>query len=237
MTGRFGDFAINRLFTNTFSCVSVRFLSSTSLLCLALEASPPPFHDPCRLACRVFLRSHHRSRSFLRSDSLVHVLLVPLWDLMHHLRFSSAEFCKSSYTSRTHYSIICSDKVFVCEVALSQPHAGFPSVFQLWCWISRSLSDLWKICKNCFSKLHQFSTVRSAHGTIEWDCTSLPRKRGMSHAACRTIHLISALSADGLSCVCVLALLPALFALVPATVSDSFRLLHCFDVTVWEKFE
>ena len=25
MRGRFGDFAINRLFTNTFSCVSMRF--------------------------------------------------------------------------------------------------------------------------------------------------------------------------------------------------------------------
>ena len=36
---------------------------------------------------------------------------------------------------------------------------------------------------------------------------------------------------------CVLAWLPALFALVPATVSDSFRHLHCFDVTVWENFK
>ena len=24
------------------------------------------------------------------------------------------------------------------------------------------------MCKNCFSKLHQFSTIRSSHGTIEW---------------------------------------------------------------------
>ena len=59
----------------------------------------------------------------------------------------------------------------------------------------------------------------------------------MSHAAFRTTHLINALSADGLYFVRVLALLPALFALVPVTVSDSFRLLHCFDVIVWENFE
>ena len=68
-----------------FRYLTILGLSSTSLLCLALEASLPPFHDPRRLACRVFLRPHHRSRSLLRSDSLVHVLLVPLWDLPHHL--------------------------------------------------------------------------------------------------------------------------------------------------------
>ena len=145
--------------------------------------------------------------------------------------------CESSYTSRIRNSIICSDKMFIREVAFSQPHAGFPSVCQLWCWISGSLSHLWKMCKNCFSKLHQFSTIRSAHGTIEWGLCLTTSERGMSHAACRTIHLISALSADGLYCGCVLALLPTLFAPVPATVSDSFRLLHCFDVTVWENFE
>ena len=54
--------------------------------------------------------------------------------------------------------------------------ARFPSVCQLWCWISRSLSDLWKMCKNCFSKLHQFSTTRSAHGTREW---GLPHHLGI----------------------------------------------------------
>ena len=62
-----------------FLCASLLGLSSTSLLCLALEASPPPC-DPRRP-----VSSHHRSRSFLRSDSLVHVLLVPLWNLMHSL--------------------------------------------------------------------------------------------------------------------------------------------------------
>ena len=39
--------------------------------------------------CQVFLRTHHCSLSLLRSDSLVHVLLVPLWDLLHHLLSST----------------------------------------------------------------------------------------------------------------------------------------------------
>ena len=85
------------------------------------------------------------------------------------LRFSSDQLFPASRRTLRAYTIICSDKVFVCEVALSQPHAGFPSVCQLWCWISRSLSDLWKVRKNCFSKLHQFYTVRPRHdrmGTV-----------------------------------------------------------------------
>ena len=63
MIGRFGDLAINRLFTNTFSCVSVRFSPRLELDVATVSGSgsvSPPFHDPRRLACRVFLRSHHR---------------------------------------------------------------------------------------------------------------------------------------------------------------------------------
>ena len=75
MIGRFGDFTINCLFTNTFSCVSVRTVSGSGGVSL-------PFHDPRRLACQVFLCAHHRSRSLLRSDSIVHVLLVSLQDLL-----------------------------------------------------------------------------------------------------------------------------------------------------------
>ena len=160
--GRFGDFAINRLFRNTFSCLSVRFSPRLELDVAAVSGSgsvSPPFHDPRRLASRVFLRSHHRSRSLLRSD-----------------------------TSRIHYSIICSDKVFVCVVALSQLHAGFPSVCQLWCWISRSLSS-WKMCKNC--------------------------SVGQSISSVRCLQMVCI--------VCVLALLPTLFAPVPGTVADSCR--------------
>ena len=134
-----------------FLCVSLLGLSSTSLLCLALEASPPPFHDPRRRACRVFHRSHHRSRSLLRSDFLIHVLLAPLWDLMHHLLSSTS----ASVGSRR------------------LPHAGPTLVLD-------------------FQILFL---------PLAWHDNSLPQKRGMSHAACRTIHLVSASSADGMYCV------------------------------------
>ena len=119
----------------------------------------PPFHDPRRLACRVFLRSHPHSRSLLRSDFL---LFMHFWyhtgiccsicchrpwllrgrRLLWVILFWPTVLCKSSYTSLIHYSIICSDKVFVCEVALFPVTRWFPSVCQLWCWISRSFSAL-----------------------------------------------------------------------------------------------
>ena len=75
MIGRFGDLAISRLFTNTFSCVSVRF-SPRLELDVAVVSGSGPCHDPHRLACWVILRPHHRSRSLLHPGSRVHVLLV-----------------------------------------------------------------------------------------------------------------------------------------------------------------
>ena len=239
-----------------FLCVSLLGLSSTSLLCLALEAFPTPFHDPRRLACRVFLRSHHRSLvCFFVRILFVYVLLVPLWDLLHHLLSSTSASVESSTTALR----FSSDQLFSASrrtlraytspssvrTKCSSARSLFPNhtpdfhlSANIRCWISRSLSDLWKMCKNCFSKLHQVSTIRSAHGTLECglylttsETKDEPRcmSDNPSHqcVVCRWSVL----------CVCVLALLPTLFALVPATVSDSFRLLHCFDVTLWENFE
>ena len=92
MIGRCVDFVISRLFTNTFSCVSVRFSPRLELdvavVCPAPEASLLPCHDSRRLACRVISRPHHRCRSLPHPGSRVHVLLVLLGDLLHH-RLSS----------------------------------------------------------------------------------------------------------------------------------------------------
>ena len=67
------------------------------------------------------------------------------------------------------------------------------------------------------------------------DCTS-PRKRCLSHTACRTIRLIKTLSADGLYrvCSCIAAII---IRTCPCSCFRFFRLLHCFDVTVCENFE
>ena len=135
MVGRFGDLAINRLFTNTFSCVSVRFSPR-----LELDVA-----SSVRTRC-----------SSVRS-------LFP------------------------------------------QPHAGFPSVCQFWCWISRSFSYLWKMCKNCFSKLHQFSTIRSSHGTIEWRLY-LTTSETRNEPRCMSGQSISSVRCLQMVCIsCVLA--------------------------------
>ena len=162
-----------------FLCVSLLGLSSTSLLCLALQVSLPPFHDPCRLSCQVFLRTHHRSRSLLRSDSLFQctsgitlesVASSVVIDLgfcgvsTTLMRFSSDQLFSASRRTLRAYTAPSSVRTRCSSVrSLFPSHTlEFPSVCELCCWISRSLSDLWKMCKNCFSKLH------SAHGTIEW---------------------------------------------------------------------
>ena len=91
MIGRFvisSSAVFSRTHSLVFLCASLFGLSSTSQLCRAPEASPPPCHDPRRLACSVIPRPHHRCRSLSHPGSRVHVLLVLLGDLLHH-RLSS----------------------------------------------------------------------------------------------------------------------------------------------------
>ena len=92
--GRFGDLAINRLFTNTFSCVSVRFSPRLELDVAAVSGSGRRLLHHFMILV-VWLVGYFSaviivSRSLLRLNSLVHVLLVPLWDLMHHLLSSTS---------------------------------------------------------------------------------------------------------------------------------------------------
>ena len=76
---------------------------------------------------------------------------------------------ESSYTARIHNSFVSSDKVFVSEVALAQPHSGIPSVSQLRCRIPRSFSHPWKVSKHRFDELQQLSAIQTTHGSIEWE--------------------------------------------------------------------
>ena len=117
--------------------------------------------------------------------------------------FSASRRTLRAYTTPSSVRTKCSS----VRVALTQPHAGFPSVCQFWCGISRSLSDLWKTCKNCFSKLHQCSSIQSAHGTIEWGL-HITVVQSISSRRCRRMVCFA----------CTLALLPTLFAPVPAAV-------------------
>ena len=100
--------------------------------------------------------------------------------------FRPAVLSESSYATRIHNSLVGPDQMLVCEVALVQPHSGFPSVSQLRCRIPRSFSNLWKVSKHRFAELQQPSAIRTTHGSIKWSCTSFPLNRGMSQAACRT---------------------------------------------------
>ena len=140
-----------------FLCVSLLGLSSTSLLCLALEASPPPFHDP--------------PGTILRSDASSVVINLGFCGVSTTaLRFSSDRLFSASrrtlraYTTPSSVRTRCSSVRSLFPSHTPDFHlfanfgAGFPDSF----------SFLWKMCKNCFSKLHQFSTIRSSHGTIEW---------------------------------------------------------------------
>ena len=72
--------------------------------------------------------------------------------------FGPAALGDSSYASRVHNSI-CSDQMFVCEVALAQPDGGFPPVGQLRCGIPRSLSHLWKMSTTRFTTPQHLSTI------------------------------------------------------------------------------
>ena len=92
------------------------------------------------------------------------------------------------------------------------------------------------MCKNCFSKLHQFSSIRSDHGTIEWrlHITTSGTRNEPSCMSNNPSHQ-GAVGGWTVINVCALALPPTLYAPVLAVVSDSFQLLRCSDVTVWEE--
>ena len=144
---------------------------------------------------------------------------------MTALRLSSDHLFSASRRTLRAYTTPSSVRT-KCSSVRSLLPSRTPSVCQFWCGISRSLSDLWKMCKNCFSKRHQCSSILSAHGTIEWGL-HITVVQSISSRRCRRMVCFA----------CALALLPTLFAPVPAAVFDSFRLLHCFDVTVWVNFE
>ena len=124
----------------------------------------------------------------------------------------------------------------------SSVRSHFPShtpdfhVCQLRCGISRSLSNLWKMCKNSFSKLHQFSSVRSAHGTIE-QRLHITASETKNEPGCMSNNPSHQGAVGGWSVLCPFShCRQQMYAAVPAT-SESFQLLRCSDVTVWKNFE
>ena len=95
-------------------------------------------------------------------------------------RFSSDHLCSASrrtlraYTTPSSVRTRCSSVRSLLPCHTADFHLSCP----LRCWISRSLSNFWKMCENSFSKFHRLSAVRSTHGTIERDCASLPSETG-----------------------------------------------------------
>ena len=224
-----------------FLCASLLGSSSTSQLCRAAEVSLPPCHDPsssglsgdsssspplsfassswfscsctswyCSGIC--YIIGCRRPRLLWGHDDGLEVLPRP------------AVFCESSYTSRIYNSIVRSDKVFVCEVALSQPHTRCPSVCQLRCVISKSLSNLWKMCKNCFAKLHQFSSIL-------WRL-HITNSETRNEPSCMSNNPHHQSAVGGWSATCALSGIAANIVFL-----IGFDSSVAFDVTVWENFE
>ena len=196
----------SRTHSLVFLCASLLGSSSTSQLCRDPEASLPPCHDPHRLACWVILRPHNRSRSLLHPGSRVHVLLVTargsaassvVVDLgfcdvsMTDLRFSSDQLFSANRRTLRAYTTPSSVRTR-CSSARSLFPSHTPD-FPLYANFGAGLPDPFPT-----SGRSSFPRLRSAHGTIERETARQPRKRGLSQAACRTIHLIKALSAVGL---------------------------------------
>ena len=88
---------------------------------------------------------------------------------MTDLRFSSDQLCSARRRTFRAYTTVSSVRTKCSSVRslLSSHTPDCPSVGQLRCGVSRSLCNLWKMCKNCFAQTHQFSSIRSAHGTKE----------------------------------------------------------------------
>ena len=101
---------------------------------------------------------------------------------------------ESSYASRENNSCIGSDQMLLREVALAQPHGGFPLVRAS----ARDLEIPFPPLEDERAKTHQIAAPFHDTDHPLHDRTSLPLKRGMSQATCRTIHFISALSVVGL---------------------------------------
>ena len=168
---------LSRTHSLVFLCASLLGSSSTSQLCLA------PCHDPRRLPCPGD-SSSSPSSSFASSSwftcsctsgaargSAASSVVVDLGFCgvsVTDLRFSSDQLCSASRRTLRACTTPSSVRTRCSSVRslFPQPHARFPSA-NFGTGISRSRSNLWKMCKNCFSKLHQFSSRRSAHGTIE----------------------------------------------------------------------
>ena len=195
-----------------FLCASLLGLSSTSLLCLALEASPPPFHDPRRLACREFLRSHDRSRSLLRSDLSCScasgtTLGSDASSVVIDLGFCGVSTTALRFTSVVRFAHTRLHRPFGQGARLGGP--SFPATrrisiclpilmldFQILFLPLEDVQELFLQTPPIF-----LDTVLPWHDRMETVSHYLGNEE-MSHAACRTIHLISALSADGLYFVC-----------------------------------
>ena len=122
-------------------------------------------------------------------------------------RFSSYQLCSANFSSM-YNSVVCSNMVFVREVALAQLHCGSPTCLPASVRVFQILFQLQKDVREQFLQLPPAFPVRSTYGTIE-----------------RSICAVFAL-----------ALPPTLRALVPAIVSDRFQILCCSDVIVLENF-
>ena len=75
-------------------------------------------------------------------------------------------FADSSDTAGGH-DPVCSDQPLVREVALAEPHGGFPLVDQLRRDLPRSLSHFRKMSQQGLAKLQHFSPVRTTSEAID----------------------------------------------------------------------
>ena len=156
-----GDFVVNRFFTEVASCVSV---SPSPLLELEVPAVRCIWWFPLHLflfhwllcgflllVCMHFRYCRWRGKNVRCRRDVQCRRHRFLWCFDN----CSAVLGESTYASRVHNSFICSDYMFVSEVALAHPHGGLPPFGQLRCGIPRSISHLWKVSKRRFTELQQ----------------------------------------------------------------------------------
>ena len=146
-----------------FLCAS-RFCLSSKLQASSLCLVAPPAHlrlplasmwvPPSRLHALLVLQVRSKRVSCRRDVQCRRLLFLWCFDNCAKVFLCPAVLGDSSYASRVHNSFtICSDQVFVCEVALAQPHGGFPTCRPASVRMPRSFSHLWKMSKYRFTKL------------------------------------------------------------------------------------
>ena len=120
---------------------------------------------------------------------------------MTDLRFSSDQLCSARRRTFRAYTTVSSVRAKCSSVR----SLATRQIFHLSANFGAGVPDPFQTSGRCARTVSPNSTSFPRYGPPmarkNGDCTSLTPKRGMSQAACRTIHLIKALSAVGLYCV------------------------------------